>query len=355
MRPVSSRVAGLFTLASALSAIAGVARAKDTLAIVAVDPKGDAGRDQADNVADVITTTLVSDGRLKLVERVQIARAMREQALSQSGATSDEGQVQVGKLTGAKWVAVGTVNGDRHTFVLSLRVIETSTAAIAAAERLRVDEGSLDEGAKRLALQVAHRLGGGAQPSSAGTDFDPTLVREAGRGLSQILSRRFPPLEGRIIDSLPNGTATCSLPQLAGFEGQRFEITGYDEVTEQNVRKGLFLLTSYSDSLCAGRLRPERGQAIEEKDRLKSLPMKISHDPLELGEGAEAEMAKLLFEETKAFLKLVPQFELASPAEAQLTTSARIAGPRGKRTIQVQVMNAKSGQVIRQLDLVGTF
>ena len=66
-------------------------------------------------------------------------------------------------------------------------------------------------------------------------------------------------------------------------------------------------------------------------------------------------MAKQLLEETKAFLKLVPQFELTSPAEAQLTAQARITGPRGKRAIQVQVVNAKTGTVIRQLDLVGTF
>jgi len=44
-------------------------------------------------------------------------------------------------------------------------------------------------------------------------------------------------------------------------------------------------------------------------------------------------MAKSLFEETKAFLKLVPQFELTNAAEAQLTTAARISGPRGQRAM----------------------
>src|SRR5256885_14354248 len=102
MRPIPSRLAGLFTLAAVALGLAGAALAKDTLAIVAIDPKGDASRAQAETVEDVLTTALVADNRIRLVERQQIARAMREQALSLSGAMSDEGQVQVGKLTGAK-------------------------------------------------------------------------------------------------------------------------------------------------------------------------------------------------------------------------------------------------------------
>src|SRR5207248_9950272 len=143
---------------------------------------------------------------------------------------------------------------------------------------------------------------------------------------SQLLARRFPPLEGAMVDSLPTGVANCRLPSLGGFEGQRFEIVGYDKVTEQNQRKELFLLTQYNKSLCNDRLKVEHGTAVEGRDKLKSLPIKIALDPLEVGEGAEAAMARQLLEETKAFLKLIPQFELTTNAEAQLTAQARITG-----------------------------
>ncbi len=344
---------------AALVAAQPARAAAETLAIVAVENAGNASADDAGAVSDAMTTAIVRDGRVKLVERQDLRRVMREQALAGSGAVGDDVQIKVGKLFGARWVGVVKVRGEGMGYALQIHALETNTGIIAAAESVKVQGvGELEAGAKKLAIMSIDTLVGGkprVATSGAGVDFDPVQVREAGRGLSHLLATRFPPLEGHIGDTMPTGAATCQLPGHGGFEGQRFEIVGYDEVTEQNQRKGLFLLTGYSDSLCSGRLKVEHGTAVEEKDKLKSLPIKISLDPLEVGQGAEAEMAKMLFEETKAFLKLIPQFDITSTPEAQLTTSARIAGPRGHRTIQVQVMNAKSGAVIRQLDLIGTF
>ena len=352
MRPLSLVCSTLLSFALSL-ALPAAAASKDTLAIVAVENHGYASSDNATEVQDAITSAAVADGRVRLVERQDLRRVMKEQLLSQTGVIGNDVQVKVGQLLGAKWVAVVRVRGDGSGFVLQANVLETNTGAVAAAEKVSVSSArELESGAKRLTLLTLNRLTGSQVVIN---DFDGLQVREAGRGLSQLLAGRFPSLMGSIVDTLPTGTATCQLPRQGAFEGQRFEILGYDEITEQNQRKGLFLLTGYSESLCSGRLKVEHGTAVEGKDKLRSLPIKISLDQLELGEGAEAAMAKQLAEETKAFLKLIPQFELTSTAEAQLTTSARIAGPRGKRAIQVQVVNAKTGTVVRQLDLIGTF
>ena len=353
------RQTALVPLAALALAFPAAAAGKDTLAIVEVETAGYASADDAGAVSDAMTGALVADGRVKVVERQELRRVMREQMLSQTGAVGDDVQIKVGKLFGARWVAVVKVRGDGGGYALQFKALETNSGIIAAAESLKTQSaGQLEAAAKKLAVMAVDRLVGGAPrvaTKGAGVDYDPAQMSEAGRGLSQLIARRFPPLEGHIVDSMPTGTATCALPGAGGFEGERFEIVGYDEVTEQSQRKGLFLLTAYSDSLCSGRLKVEHGTPVEGKDRLKSLPIKISLDPLETAGGADADMAKSLFDETKAFLKLIPQFELTTAAEAQLTTAARISGPRGQRSIQVQVMNAKSGAVIRQLDLVGTF
>jgi hypothetical protein len=344
----------LLLLALALPAAAE----PETLAIVEVDNAGGASADDASSVSDALVSAFVNDARLKLVERQELRRVMREQALAQSGAVGDDVQIKVGKLFGARWVATVKVGIAPGGYKVAMHVLETNTGVIAAAEEVRLASASqLEAGAKKLALKVADKLAGGSRAgsASAGVDYDPAQVGEAGHGLSQLLARRFPPLEGKIAEALPNGTASCQLPNAGGFEGQRFEIVGYDEVTEQYQRKGLFLLTAYDGSVCSGRLKVEHGMPVEDRDKLKSLPIKISLDPLATGNGAEGEMAKVLFDETKANLKLIPQFELTSGEEAQLTANARISGPRGHRNIQVQVLNAKSGSVIRQLDLVGTF
>jgi len=353
MRPRSLTIPALLLFAALAAGGRARAAGKDTLAIVSVETQGYANADNASEVQDAMTSAVVADGRVRLVERQDLRRVMKEQLLSQTGIMGNDVQVKVGQLLGAKWVAVVKVRGDGSGFVLQANVLETSTGTVAAAEKVTVSSSrELEAGSKRLATQTLNRLSGSTVVIN---DFDGTQVREAGRGLSQLLAHRFPSLEGNIVDTLPNGTASCALPSQGAFEGQRFEIVGFDEVTEQNQRKGLFLLTGYNDAVCSGRLKVEHGTAVEGKDRLRSLPIKISLDPLELGEGAEAAMAKQLAEETKAFLKLIPQFELTSTAEAQLTANARIAGPRGKRAIQVQVVNVKTGAVVRQLDLVGTF
>jgi hypothetical protein len=351
MRPFALATSALLSLA-ALAASPAAAAGKDTLAIVAVETAGYASTDNASEVQDAMTSAIVNDGRVRLVERQDLRRVMKEQALSQSGAMGDEVKVKVGQLLGAKWVAAVRVRADGAGVTLQANVLETSSGTVSAAEKVTTNVRELEAGARKLATLILNRLTGSTVVVH---DFDPAQVVEAGRGLSRLLAGRFPVLEGKVVDTMPTGTATCQLPAQGGFEGQRFEIVGYDEITEQNQRKGLFLLTSYDSNLCGGRLKVESGVAVEPKDKLKSLPIKIALDGLEAGEGAEAAMVKQLLEETKAFLKLVPQFELTSSAEAQLTTVARITGPRGKRAIQVQVVNAKTGSTIRQLDLVGAF
>jgi hypothetical protein len=73
---------------------ASAARADEkdrTLALAAVTPRGAADADEADEMSDALTSALVADGRLALVERQELQRVMKEQALSQSGAISPWG------------------------------------------------------------------------------------------------------------------------------------------------------------------------------------------------------------------------------------------------------------------------
>src|SRR5207248_1637885 len=71
-----------------------------TVAIAEVTARGNADADMASEVNDALTDQLVGDGRFRVVERQQIAKVMKEQMLSQSGATSDEVQVKVAQLVG---------------------------------------------------------------------------------------------------------------------------------------------------------------------------------------------------------------------------------------------------------------
>src|SRR5437868_6531444 len=219
MRPLSFATFAGTLLALLCAALPASAAGKDTLAIVAVESMGRASTDDASEVQDAMTSAIVADGRVRLVERQDLRRVMKEQALSQSGAIGNDVQVKVGQLLGATWVAVVKVRGDGSNYTLQANVLETNSGAVAAAEKVSSNGRELESGAKRLATVMVNRLTGSTVVVN---DFDSTQVREAGRGLSQLLARRFPTLEGRIVDTMPTGTATCNLPGQGGFEGERF-------------------------------------------------------------------------------------------------------------------------------------
>src|SRR6266850_2956358 len=91
---------------------------------------------------------------------------------------------------------------------------------------------------------------------------------------------------------------------------------------------------------------------LEEGDQLVSMPLKISVEPIEAGAGADAAVAKVLTEETRAALASFPQFTVAQ--DAQLTALGRVSGTRGRRTMTVQVVD-KKGNAVQKLELPGSF
>src|SRR5258708_20654851 len=92
---------------------------------------------------------------------------MREQALSQSGAMSDEVQVRLAQLVGARWIVVGSVQKKGRSLILSLRALDSSTAQVAYAENLKVgSEEQIEAGAKQLARKMEYKLGGAGAPGS---------------------------------------------------------------------------------------------------------------------------------------------------------------------------------------------
>src|SRR3954466_235741 len=58
-------------------------------------------------ITSLVTAELSSDTRLALVERAELSKALREQALGLSGTVDASAAAKVGQLTGAKVLVVG--------------------------------------------------------------------------------------------------------------------------------------------------------------------------------------------------------------------------------------------------------
>ena len=329
-----------------------------TVAIAEVTARGNANPDLAADVDGALTDQLVADGRFRVVERQQLTKVMKEQALAQSGAMSDEVQVKVAQLVGARWIVLGTVGTKSKSPVISLRALDSSSAQVAFSETLRVGtDDQVETGAKQLARRLADKLLGpsGAQ-ASAGTDvlgdFDAAQVRDSAQDVARSLATRFPKLTGAIVNALPNDTASCSLTGGQPFKGEFFEISGRDEVTEQETRKGYFLLSTWSKTGCSGRVKREAGGVIEDGDTLTSLPIKIGVEAVQPGPGTQPELASLLASELRAALDSMPQFQVAS--NPQLTATGRVSGPRGRRSVELQVLD-KGGNVVQKISVAASF
>ncbi|MGZ6125379.1 MAG: CsgG/HfaB family protein, partial [Myxococcales bacterium] len=225
----------LLTLATVLApaavALAQGQGAPPTVAIAEVVSRGNAGGDLASEMNDALTDQLVAGGRLRVVERQQMAKVMKEQALAQSGVISDEVQIKVAQLVGARWIVLGTVAGKGRGYALSLRALDSSSAQVAFAETLKVgSDEQVETGAKQLARRLEEKLLGPGSAAQASDDpvgdFDTAQVKDAARDVARSLALRFPRLTGKIVNALPNGTASCSFDSGEPFKGEFFEISG---------------------------------------------------------------------------------------------------------------------------------
>jgi hypothetical protein len=349
----------VFALVLALSLSASGGTQPDpqrTLALAAVEARGGATAEQASEAGDAMTAQLVTGGRFRVVERQQLARVMKEQALAQSGAMSDEVQIRLAQLVGARFIGLAAVQQSGKGLVLSLRAIDSSTAQVVFADTLRLGgPDQLDAGARKLARALEEKLAG-APGAGAGAelvgDFDLAQVKDSARAVARSLALRFPKLSGTIVESLPDGTATCAFGAAQPFAGQFFEVSGRDDVTESVQQKGWFLLKSISGGACSGRVKRAGGAEVVNGDALSSLPLKLAFSPLEAGAGTAPELAKLFADETRGALKTAPQFDVQE--QGQLTALGRVSGPRGHRTVELQVQD-KGGKVVQKLELPASF
>src|SRR5437868_8101565 len=293
MRHLLALLATLAAMPALGQPVPAPAAAQQTLAIAEVKARGNVDPDDADEMNDALTAQLVADGRVRVVERQQIAKVMKEQALSQSGVMSDEVQIKVAQLVGARWIVLGSIQAKGKGLQLSLRALDSSSAQVAYAENLRLgNDDQIEAGSKQLARKMEDKLLGAGSGSQQGSseavgDFDPGQVEDGARAVARTLALKFPKLTGKLVTVIPNGTASCAFSGGQPFAGEFFEISGRDEVTEQEQKKGFFLLNSYSQNGCSGRVKKNGPSPITDGDTITSMPLKISIEGFEFGPGMQ--------------------------------------------------------------------
>ncbi len=117
----------------------------------------------SDGIADMLTTTLANSNEVRLVERGQLSRVTDELKLGLSGLVDEKTAAEVGKLTGATYMVLGSFINLGKTLRMDAKVVETQTAMVIPGATASVKASSiesLDEAIDELAAKLITNLTG---------------------------------------------------------------------------------------------------------------------------------------------------------------------------------------------------
>ena len=168
-------------LAQRSAAPAG-ASGKELIAVVDLEAIG-ASKVEATAMTDRLREELLKGGRYTLVDRSQMSAVLEEQALQQTGCTSQECAVKVGKTLGVRKIVVGRVTKvSDELWQVSAQLIDVETSETQMAESIR-HRGDffnlLDSVIVNLAVKLSQAASApvAATPSPAPKPSQPALVQ----------------------------------------------------------------------------------------------------------------------------------------------------------------------------------
>ena len=149
---------------------------RNSLAITELDDN--TGKDLGVGLTELLTTKLSQSKLFRLVERKNLKKLLKEQALSLSGILEPQSAIEVGKLSGADILLVGSITKLGTNYLINLRLIETKTGTIMLADKIEI-EGRILEPAIKEYIPAKYRLGVGTllidKPGS-GLDASTILI-----------------------------------------------------------------------------------------------------------------------------------------------------------------------------------
>lgn len=137
----------------------------DEITIAVMDFQG-SNKDTAWAVTENFLTNLAMSGKLSIVERANLEKAMKEIGVTQS--FSSEQQVKVGKLVGAKKIIVGSVTDLEGTITVNCRMTDVETSKIDKSMKKSGPKGNLAQLVDALSNAFHQKLTGEFIPGVEG-------------------------------------------------------------------------------------------------------------------------------------------------------------------------------------------
>lgn len=125
-----------------------------TLAVGAFEPIGGSATDAA-VIADLFRNEIVKGQAFSVVEKSNMDKILQEQAFQQTGCTSQECAVKLGKILNVKLLVVGSFGKMLGQYVINVRVIDVETAQAVYSDVLQIDDAKdVAAGVQTLATRL---------------------------------------------------------------------------------------------------------------------------------------------------------------------------------------------------------
>jgi curli biogenesis system outer membrane secretion channel CsgG len=124
--------------------------------VAAFDPQNVSAGDAA-VIADMFRAELVKQGRFDIIEKVNMDKILAEQAFQQSGCTTAECAVKLGKILNVRYLIVGSFGKLMDQYVLNIRMVETESAKVIYSDA--VGELSTQRAVQKAIAAMTTRLG----------------------------------------------------------------------------------------------------------------------------------------------------------------------------------------------------
>jgi len=128
---------------------------------------------------DALTDGLIRSGKLRMMERSQMATVLKEQGFQKSGACDgNECAIQIGKLLGIERTVIGSVGLLGKTYVINARLINIGTGEVITSSQRSV-AGEIDKALTDLIPETVADLTGTKVPAKTATTDEPATEKKS--------------------------------------------------------------------------------------------------------------------------------------------------------------------------------
>ena len=134
---------------------------KATLAVADFTPQ-DVSAGNAAIIAELFRTEMVKSGTFTVVEKANMEKVLSEQAFQQTGCTSSECAVKLGKVLNVRFLVVGSFGKLMDSYILNIRMVDVQTAKVVYSDSSQgKDVGAVQAAIREMASKLANASGGG--------------------------------------------------------------------------------------------------------------------------------------------------------------------------------------------------